>query len=879
MNLQERTREKPFKGCTECGGDFCQTNSVRPMRNAYKALLIVSVTLMLLMALSIPQSVCEASAVVPPKFEARKIAVYQTGTNIVLPEVHDGDSVDIVIEFTKPDTPEVASMNVWVRNGGFSDKSIEYTALFSGNSVRVRFVDLAFDGSSRNLNLFLSGTYNNGNSNFSQDIAVSIREAVVTSGESDAIPPSGTADPPKIVVDTSARFSTAMAGKTYKLEIPIKNTGKQSAKEISISIEPGDDKEFPFEYDKYAFTASLPELDAGAVQKVTLTLKTLPTARNGQNTIVVKFSCKPSVGGAAIDSSESIAVKIENNNTTPKLVVENIDVGGTNVIPGNNFSLKISLKNLGTLTAKNVKMTLKGLKPDGIVTNNEADIKYIGDIRGRFGSTEKFNLKAAEKLTGENAELTLALSYIDETGKEYTDESAIFIPLVGGNTSEYAAVEFLNLKAPTETLTEGNNFTVSFDLKNIGDVYIEEIKLTYTIGAELIGKSLNTRMLKPIAPQDSVPLSYVFSVSKALTTGNFPIAFTVEYLPKDNKAESTKITATQYVGIQLFKPEEEKEEEENKKDSVPKIIVSNYSYEPKEAKAGQTVDVTLTFFNTSAVEQVKNITIQMDSTSAETANSTPGSIFTPVEGSNTFYIETIAPRSSAEKTIKLYIKADVEPKSYPLYANIDYEDSKSTAITAKESISIPVSQITKLMIGDIMLGSPEAFIGQGANISLEFINMGKTTLYNVMVTTEGPFDTQAQSYYAGNIQSGGSDYYDGMVVPMEPGSQTGCVVITYEDAAGIQYEEKREFVLEVIDMNMRDPGMWDPNGMGEGDFEMLPPMEEETGFKALLNKFLKPIPIAITAGVLLAGTITTIVLLKRRKRRKLEEGLDDDEDL
>ena len=400
-------------------------------------------------------------------------------------------------------------------------------------------------------------------------------------------------------------------------------------------------------------------------------------------------------------------------------------------------------------------------------------------------------------------------------------------------------------------------------------------------------------MLKPIAPGESVPVSFEFGVSKSLTTGNFPIAFTIEYMPKGTEKStgtetSSKVTATQYVGIQLFKPEEENKTDENTRDSVPKIIVSNYSYEPRDAKAGQTVDVTLTFHNTSATEHVKNITVQMDSTSGDSGtNTSPGSIFTPVEGSNTFYIEAIAPRGSVERSIKLFIKADAEPKSYPLYSNIEYEDGKNTPITAKESISIPVSQVTKLVIGDIMLNMPEAFVGQGMGFSLEFINMGKTTLYNVMVTTEGPFSSQAQSYYAGNIQSGGSDYFDGMVIPEMGGEQTGYVVISYEDAAGNQYEEKKDFVMNVVDLSMGMDGMGGefPDGMGgmdgfypDGMDPNFPGMEEG-GLQGAIRRFLQPIPIAIASVVLIGGITLAVVLGKRRKRLKLEKELDSDEEL
>ncbi|MCL2164623.1 MAG: hypothetical protein FWH55_09590, partial [Oscillospiraceae bacterium] len=361
-------------------------------------------------------------------------------------------------------------------------------------------------------------------------------------------------------------------------------------------------------------------------------------------------------------------------------------------------------------------------------------------------------------------------------------------------------------------------------------------------------------------------------------------------------AEGPRMSASQYIGVQLNNDQKTTEPTttEMLKDSVPKIIVSNYSYEPKEAMAGQEVSVTLTYYNTSAEQTVKNIKISLDSAyesgGSGAGGAAPGGIFTPIEGSNTFYIDEMQPQSSVDRSIKLNIRADAEPKSYPLISEIEYEDSKNNPVTARESISIPVNQITKLMIGDVMYNMPEAYLGMGVGFSFQFINMGKTTLYNVIVSTEGPFDQQAESYYAGNMQSGMSDFFDGMVVPAEAGSVIGYVVIKYEDAAGVELEERRELELNVIDMSgggdmMFMDGMegWDRGEMMIGP-DGMPIYPDEmggdgSGFKALLARFLKPIPLIIAGAVLLTIIIVIVIIVKSRKKRKLERELEKNDEV
>ena len=61
--------------------------------------------------------------------------------------------------------------------------------------------------------------------------------------------------------------------------------------------------------------------------------------------------------------------------------------------------------------------------------------------------------------------------------------------------------------------------------------------------------------------------------------------------------------------------------------------------------------------------------------------------------------------------------------------------------TAKETISTRVLQSPRLVTSDLSM-MPETFVGQPVSVYLDFYNMGKSTLYNLMITVEGDFDGQ-----------------------------------------------------------------------------------------------------------------------------------------
>lgn len=189
--------------------------------------------------------------------------------------------------------------------------------------------------------------------------------------------------------------------------------------------------------------------------------------------------------------------------------------------------------------------------------------------------------------------------------------------------------------------------------------------------------------------------------------------------------------------------------------------------------------------------------------------------------------------------------------------NYDYEDSKGTAYTNKDSIGISVQQIPRLVLGDISF-PPEAFAGNPVPVYLDFFNMGKSTLHNLMVKLEGDFKVEGSSYFVGNFEPGKTDSFDGMVIPAQVGPCKGNVVFTFEDADGKPQEIKKEISLNVTEMPVFNDGKGMP----------LPPSEDS-----------KKIPtwVFIVGGFVLCAIILTFTLIVRKRLKKRKELMFDEE--
>ena len=294
----------------------------------------------------------------------------------------------------------------------------------------------------------------------------------------------------------------------------------------------------------------------------------------------------------------------------------------------------------------------------------------------------------------------------------------------------------------------------------------------------------------------------------------------------------------------------------------PKLIVSKYEFSKKPITAGEEFEMSLTFFNTNKTKKVTNIKIFLtsDDVQAPEGQGTPtsgGNVFTPVDSSNTFYIDEIAPKSYVTKSIKLAADATAAAKNYTMVANFEYEDMQGNEFTAKELIGIPVTQSSRLSTSSVHT-EDMVFAGQPTSVGLDFYNTGKVTLYNLFVSFEGDLKTEGTGeYFVGNFQSGSQDSYEVTVFPDAPGTAKGKIVFSYEDAAGNPKREEKE-----IEMNVEEMQMPNPEDMGEMPGGMPGEMEEKPFYA-------KPL-FYIGLPLLLIAIIVVIVVMKKRKKKKAD---------
>lgn len=536
------------------------------------------------------------------------------------------------------------------------------------------------------------------------------------------------------------------------------------------------------------------------------------------------------------------------------------------VVPGSNFSLVFTVKNVGDAEAKNIKATLEGMDPKGINIAQGLATKDITILKPGEETTLIYDMKIPPSAKGGMYPLTLKYEFNGKNAKGNETTSPIsgsYALSVDVNQADRdpSALIFERINFPTGRLGKNQNVPVTFTLKNVGTKNAQNIKIT-AISQDVEGLtpvSASTAIVEKILPGQSADYQFDFKTTNSVATKSYPVEITVEYTDNAVSEEPHKIT--QIVGVNGVDWRAEAEKDKDRQTSTPILIIEKYSFDPELIYAGTQFKMDLVIRNTSD-KAIKNIKIALSSDAAQSSTegkpATQASVFTPVQSSNTFFIDSIPAGQKVDKQITMTTSHDTAANTYTLTADVTYEDSQAKQYTSKEIIGVTVVQDSKFSIGEVVL-DPTFFVGMPGNISVDFYNTGKVTLSNFMVEFESDDEMSVDmpTYYKGNFPSGTTDTYSATLTVNSPEAKKGKLIFSYEDTTGQSHTMEKEFEVTVEDMPMPD------EDMGEM------PMEPEGTSK-------KPIIIGSIIGLVALGL--GAVLFKKHKKKKEEEDLKIDED-
>ncbi len=793
--------------------------------NIMKKTISVILTCLIILSgvLLLPQPVSAAQDV--------ELATYYTSES----RITSGSEFDMNLTIQNLSADNITNVKVIVDgSSSFSIKnsgSIPEISSINAGSQSITSGRFVYDGGSNKLQVTIQ--YRKNGNYYQQDDSITISQAV-PKDDSPSTPIDTSKYAPKLVIASNTTIPSGQVGSQITYTLPLKNTSLYAARNIVVS--PVLDDSGPVVVETMNISQTIESMQPNETKEVKFTFKISSGA--AVKTYPIRFNIQYyNYSNDFFSSNETGYLKTTEGSKLPKLLLKSVTTNPSPVRAGENFKLNITLENGGTVSAKKVELTLLGLKNDGASIIGSTNKQTKSTIYGGGTSVFTYDLAASSKIESGSNSLRVKLDYTDTSGSTFSDEIEFFYNVQSGNASQ-SVIELKNIVSPGSTLIPGSNALIACDVANTGSADAYNVKVTLTTDKEIIPRTLNTIIIPTLKKGETKNVQFQLFVSDDAVTKNYPVALNVEY-DLTASGNGSKQTAMQYVGFYV----------ENKTGkSVPRLIIDKYSVDPGTINAGQQFTLDLSILNTSKTSTISNVKVSLvsDDGTFSTVNS------------NSFYIDQIAPKSRVSKQVTFTSKSDAAPKQYTISVNYEYEDEKGNPYNTKDVVGIPLLQAPRLVLGDMSI-PPEAFVGNPIPVNVSFFNMGKSTLYNLMVKLEGNFRIEGTSYFVGNFESGKSDSFDGALVPETVGPVTGFVIFTYEDADGKPQELKKEITLNAMEMPAPQPMP------GEG---VMPPAEG--GFKIPLWAY-------IASGVVTLAVIVMAVLLIRRKIKKRKELMLDEE--
>ncbi len=601
------------------------------------------------------------------------------------------------------------------------------------------------------------------------------------------------------------------------------------------------------------------DLGAGKEQFFSLPIKILSTATLGLKTVGITFDYKD-VDGTKCTDANQIYIDVKKNEKAPDLQIDKLSYS-TELKPGAEVEMKVTFHNYGMMDASNISIKVDDTTTgsDGFLKNYYTDSIYVGSVDKDKNVVAKIPLTVAKAATSGNKKLNLILSFDDEAGNTFTSTLTVYPEVIGGSSAGDSGLVIENVTQLPEQPVAGDAMQVIFDLKNNSQSDITEIKLALQ---NLDGTTFIPKESEPYIYVEKITAGKSKRITMNLTVSDKIVAglnnLNLKYTYAGNSTGETVTIPVRDVKNDLGS------------NSKPKLIISNYSVDQEELRAGSTFNFIFDIYNTHSSVAAKNITITL--TQAD-------NIFSVAQGSNSFFISSIAGGAKVEQTVALKVKADATTKAYPLKVTIEYEyegikpnpETGEVGVTRTEELNLSAVENARPVVDNVNVYSWDGNVVSGgtATLGFEFYNMGKSQLNNVITTLEGDFTkADGDMYFIGNVAAGTSSYVEFDVVPNVEGTAKGVLRVSFEDSNGDKIEFTKDFSTEVMPAVTMDPGMME----GGGAMDVFNPMPEA-------KKPIMPVWGFILLELILFGAFVpisrkiVISLYKAKLRKRNEEQI------
>ena len=539
----------------------------------------------------------------------------------------------------------------------------------------------------------------------------------------------------------------------------------------------------------------------------------------------------------------------------------------------NNSGRDLSNVSIGLSSTNDVSSVSGDDSSDGYIfpfeqTTDLFNTKNIGDIKSGAKKTVSFSFRVRRDLT---AGYYGAWFYATADGGFATGDEAVNIWVTQSTTSDSTSDD---AKAVSFVLGEGqttpygvypNVMDFSLNLRNSGTLTAHDVTASIVMDKDSTIYPFDINQVNydihfdTVSYGETVVLPYSMAIRSDAYSGYYPIKMNITY--RESVDGELKTAETSFFVNIVNKEKESTQTDFNANDRVKaRLIIDSYRTEPETVYAGDTFELILTMKNASSNVSASNILFSFES---EKDKDTESSIFSAEGGANSLVVNSLAAGQTTELRMKFTAKAGVSQKAYTMTLKEQYDSPEFKNAQESVTMDIMVRQVPRLNTGNIEVLPESIGVGEESNVMFSINNLGRVTLYNVMVTFEAD-SIETNQAYVGNINSGSTGNVDimlkGLAGTMDDGKIN--VTISYEDENGDESTMQKDLTLYVNEASMDE---YDYTGEEMTDFV------EEPARAWYANP-------AIWIAVVVAVVVIVVIVVIVKKRKKKDFIGDEDED-
>lgn len=625
----------------------------------------------------------------------------------------------------------------------------------------------------------------------------------------------------------------------YSGTVTLNNIGTADMKGVNVSFESGSD----FILTGGTSSVYIAELPRGGSRQVPVKIKTLSGFTNLKQELTINVKYSYMLGSDETETSVNNVFTMFGNLQSVHAPIPVVSfAGASNIVSaGQRYNYTLNVENKGEIDMDSVSVKIRS--GDEITILSSSDSAFIQKIAAGKKEALKITFETATEISSAKQTFDVELSYYyTENGRneQVTQNTSVSVDAV------VSGAPIIRMKGQSlgGAIIANTSYDYTLTLTNYGKISVKDVYIGFEASESIYFlDGTENAQIASIPAGGSSTVKVRFKTTESILSAKQGITAHMSYSYGTDNAKKTADTDATVTIVAAGSSESG-----GGTVATPNIIIGSYDIGAEQIAAGETFDLNLELFNTSAATSVENLIMTVNA----------GGQINIYGGGNTFFYPTMGASGTIPETIPLKALATAETgtSSVEISLKYDYMNNGSlTTATSTQTIFIPVYQPDKMTF-EVNVPTYSVYAGNDVYITTTYLNKGRSDISNVKAEIVGDISALSTSKVIGTVVPGGNGSFDFIVTPYMGGECEFTIKVTYEDATLTEVTQEFPVSFYVEEMIWDDPGMYDP-GWDDPGFEEP---GEEGGFPWLI--------LWIGVGVLVVGGIITIIVVKKRKKKK-----------